>query len=269
MKKRQASKFYPYFDSEEKPVIDKMTGFFNRVIFQHQPILTDFLDPRQRAILTTVSGKELLIQEDGGYPNAEKQRVFLFEDSTSKTKVNYEITPCVINYSQKFLKLTHSTILGSLANSGVKTDSFGDIITDGKGNWQIFVKTELVEFFQKEIRRIGRAQVKLEPISNDDILIPQDDSLTRSVVVASVRVDALLSSISNQSRQQIKNAIMAHLVKLNWHGIKDSNIIVKESDLISLRHFGRCQIVRIAKTRKGKYKVVVKLWLTKRNRQTN
>lgn len=269
MKKRQASKFYPYFDSKEKSVIDKMTGFFNSIIFKHNSILTDFLNPGERAILKTVSGKELFMQENGGYPNAEKQRVFLSEDWSNTAKINYEITPCVINYSRKFMELTHSSILGSLANSGIETDTFGDIITDGKGNWQIFVKTELVEFFQKEIQLIGHVRVKIEPISNADILIPQDDSLTRSVVIASLRIDALLSSINNQSRKQVKNAIMTNLVKLNWHGIKDSNIIVKESDLISLRHFGRCQIVRITKTRKGKYKVVLKLWLTKKNRQRN
>ena len=32
MKKRQASKFYPHFNQEERPVIDYFTGLFNQII---------------------------------------------------------------------------------------------------------------------------------------------------------------------------------------------------------------------------------------------
>lgn len=269
MKKRQASKFYPYFDSEEKSVIDKMTGFFNSIVFKHQPILTDFLNPGERDILKTISGNDLFVQEFGGYTNAEKKRVYIAEDWTNFAPSAYEITPCEIVYPQKFAQLSHSAILGSLANSGIETDTFGDIITDNSGNWQIFVKNELVTFFQEEIRRIGRSQVKIRPIAFKDILRAEDDNTNATVIVTSLRIDAVLSGISKQSRKMIKDAITANLVKLNWHGVRDSNIIVKETDIISLRHFGRCQIMNISSTRKGKFKVVLKLWQTRKNRQKN
>lgn len=42
MERRQASKFYPHFNQEERPVIDYFTGLFNQLIFKHEPILTDF-----------------------------------------------------------------------------------------------------------------------------------------------------------------------------------------------------------------------------------
>ena len=40
--------------------------------------------------------------------------------------------------------------------------------------------------------------------------------------------------------------------------------MVKEDDVLSLRHFGRVLIENVSATRKGKYKVVLKLWQTKK-----
>ena len=72
MERRQASKFYPHFNQEERPVIDYFTGLFNQLIFKHESILTDFLDPAKRDILRTIVGNDAFIQEYGGYPDAEK-----------------------------------------------------------------------------------------------------------------------------------------------------------------------------------------------------
>ncbi|WP_308555622.1 YlmH/Sll1252 family protein [uncultured Lactobacillus sp.] len=264
MERRQASKFYPHFNQEERPVIDYFTGLFNQLIFKHEPILTDFLDPAKRDILKTIVGNDAFIQEYGGYPNAEKKRAFLSEEWVNLRPEDYQIQPYEINYPQKFIQINHSAVLGTLANSGIDTDTFGDIITDESGKWQFFAKKELNDFFEEQIDRVGRAQVKLKPISFKEVLVPEDDSSEKTEVVASMRIDAVLSGISKQSRGQIQKMINSNLVKLNWHDIADSNIMVKENDVLSLRHFGRILIEDISATRKGKYKVVLKLWQTKK-----
>uniref|UniRef100_UPI002804C016 YlmH/Sll1252 family protein n=1 Tax=uncultured Lactobacillus sp. TaxID=153152 RepID=UPI002804C016 len=160
MQKRQASKFYPHFNQEERPVIDYFTGLFNQIIFKHEPILTDFLDPGKRAILKTIVGNDVFMQEYGGYSNAEKKRVYLSEEWVNLQPSDYLIQPYEIEYPQKFIKINHSAILGTLANSGIETDTFGDIITDENGKWQFFAKKELVDFFEEQVTRIGRADVK-------------------------------------------------------------------------------------------------------------
>lgn len=194
----------------------------------------------------------------------KKKRVYLSENWINLHPEDYQIQPYEIEYPKKFTKITHSSILGTLANSGVDTDAFGDIITDENGKWQFFAKKELTEFFEEQIERIGRTQVKLKPISFKDVLVPEDDSTEKTEVVASMRIDAVLSGISKQSRGQIQKMINSQLVKLNWHDISDSNIMVKEDDVLSLRHFGRVQIESISTTRKGKYKVVLRFWQTKK-----
>ncbi len=264
MEKRQASKFYPHFQPEERPTIDHLVGLFNNLIFKGQPILTDFLDPGQREILKTIVGNDAFIQDFGGYQEAEKRRVYLSEEWVNLRPADYQVTPFAIDYPQKFAQLTHSSILGTLANAGISLDTFGDIITDGKGKWQFFAKTELTNFFTEQVERIGRTKVKIKAIPLKEVLLPEDDSEEKTEVVASLRLDAVLAGISRQSRVQIKKAIEDKEAKLNWHEIENSNIMVKVNDVLSLRHFGRLQIIKIAATRKGKYKVVLKLWRTKK-----
>lgn len=128
----------------------------------------------------------------------------------------------------------------------------------------VFAKKEMADFFEEQIDRVGRTKVKLQAISFKEILTPEDDSIEKTEIVASMRIDAVLSGISKQSRGQIQKMISSQLVKLNWHEIADSNIMVKENDVLSLRHFGRVLIEDISTTRKGKYKVVLRLWQTKK-----
>lgn len=264
MEKRQASSFYPHFGKDERPTVDRLVGLFNNLLFSQDEILTDFLDPGERDILKTIVGNSAFIQEFGGYPAAEKKRVFLSLEWKNLRPEDYQVQLFTIEYPKRFNSLSHSSILGTLANSGIETSTFGDIINDDNGNWQFFGKRELNDFFTEQIERIGRSKVRIKPVDLKDLLEVEDDSVERTEIVASLRIDAILAGLSKNSRTQIKKTIEAQEVKLNWHEITNSNIMVKVDDVISLRHFGRMQIISIATTKKGKYKVVLKLWQTKR-----
>ncbi|GFZ27738.1 YlmH family RNA-binding protein [Lactobacillus corticis] len=263
MQKRQASSFYPHFEQAERPTIDYFVGLFNRLMFQQEPILTDFLNPRERSILQTVVGGEAFLDEFGGFKQAERKRVWLTSEWTSHQFDEFEVAPFEIKYPSKFAQLSHGAIMGTLANAGIELKSFGDIITDGKGRWQFFAKAELTDFFLDEIQRIGSTKVKLNLIDWKEVLTPEDESVEDTIVAASMRVDAILAAASKHSRKQIQEDVNSQLVKLNWHNLAESNIIVNIGDVISLRHFGRVQVMSVATTKKGKFKVVLKLWRTK------
>ena len=256
-------------DLSDQKTVDKMNGLINNVLGKHEEVLTDFLDPGERDILKKIAKTEVCLQSFGGYSNAEKKRVFITEDWDTIAPSSYQITVFNVEYPQKFACLSHSAILGSLANAGIETSTFGDIITDGNGRWQFFAKSELKDFFQHEINHIGKTKVRIRPSLNQKVIIVDDESEVSTAIVSSLRLDAVLASITHESRQQIKANISNNLVKLNWHSVKDFNIMVDEDDVLSLRHFGRCKITDISTTRKGKHKVVYKLWQTKRRNRRN
>ena len=248
----------------DQKTVDKMNGLINNVLGKHEEVLTDFLDPGERDILKKIAQTEVCLQSFGGYANAEKKRVFITEDWDTIAPSSYQIIVFNVEYPQKFACLSHSAILRSLANAGIETSTFGDIITDGNGRWQFFAKSELKDFFQHEINHIGKTKIRIRPSLNQKVIIIDDESEMLTAIVSSLRLDAVLASITHESRQQIKANISNNLVKLNWHSVKDFNIMVDEDDVLSLRHFGRCKITDISTTRKGKHKVVYKLWQTKR-----
>lgn len=262
--KRNKEWYYAKFGHTE--IVDKAIGLFNNLIFKHESTLTEFLDPGQRIVLKSIVGNDAFIQDFGGYEDAEKKRVYLSEEWENLLPKDYRVVPFEIEYPQKFITLTHSSILGTLANSGIDLDTFGDIITDGNGRWQFFGKEELTDFFTEQIDRIGRNKVRVKAIDLKHVLIPEDDAQIKDEVVASLRLDSVLAGVSRQSRVKIKEAIENNEAKLNWQEVQNSNIMVKVNDVISLRHFGRLQITNIATTRKGKYKVVLKLWQAKNKR---
>ena len=253
----------------DQKTVDKMNGLINNVLGKHEDVLTDFLDPGERDILKKIAQTEVCLQSFGGYSNAEKKRVFITEDWDTIAPSSYQITVFNVEYPQKFACLSHSAILGSLANAGIETSTFGDIITDGNGKWQFFAKSELKDFFQNEINQIGKTKVRIRPSLNQKVILADDESEMLTAIVSSLRLDVVLASITHESRQQIKIYISNNLVKLNWHSVKDFNIMVDEDDVLSLRHFGRCKITDISTTRKGKHKVVYKIWQTKRRNHRN
>ncbi|WP_297819358.1 RNA-binding protein [uncultured Lactobacillus sp.] len=264
MQKRQASSFYQHFDYEERPEVDYYTGLFNRFIYQQEPILTDFLNPRQIYILKEIVGSYAQIYQYGGYKDAEKQRALLCGWDYSYDLNDFKIQLLQIEYNKKWDRLNHSQILGVLANSGVELNSFGDIINDDQGNWQVFVKSDLADFFVDQIDRIGRSHVKLKKISSKNVLMMTDDSVQKSAITIALRLDAVVSSITNMSRSQAKEEIKNGNIKLNWHETQESNIIVNVYDILSIRHFGRIKIEKISHTSKGKYRLEFKVWQAKK-----
>lgn len=262
--KRNKEWYYAKFGHTE--TIDRLIGIYNDFIFKKQSILTDFLNPGEREIFKAIVGNEGFLQDFGGYEQAEKRRVYLSEEWENLLPKDYRVVAFEIEYPQKFESLNHSSILGTLANSGVDLNTFGDIITDGHGHWQFFGKKELTNFFTEQIDRVGRTKVRVKAVDLKKVLTPEDDAKEKDEVVASLRLDSVLAGVSRQSRVQIKNAIENNEAKLNWHDVQNSNIMVKVNDVISLRHFGRLQVINIATTRKGKYKVVLKLWQAKNKR---
>lgn len=262
MKEKSRAWFYQQYGKTKK--IDDLIALYNQVEYHDNDLLTDFLDPGQIHILREIIGNEFFIDDFGGYPDAEKRRVYISERDSEIKPEDFQITAFEVEYANKFIQLRHSDILGSLANSGIELGTFGDIIHDESGRWQFFAKTELRPFFLEQIDRIGRNKVRIREVAGKEIIIPEDTSIEKDEIVSSLRLDSILAGISRLSRTKIKDVIEQGDVKLNWLETRNSNIIIKVDDIISLRHFGRIKVVEITTTRKGKFKVVLKHWQAKK-----
>ncbi|MGO2744808.1 MAG: RNA-binding protein, partial [Lacticaseibacillus paracasei] len=68
---------YQHFRKDEAALIDHFAELIETARTEYRPVLTDFTDPRQRLIATSLvsADDDIKIVHFGGYPHAERQRI--------------------------------------------------------------------------------------------------------------------------------------------------------------------------------------------------
>ena len=248
---------YQHFRKEQQPFIDMVESWIIQVQQQYSPYLTDFLDPRQQYIVQMIVGKKGEVKVDfyGGYEAAERKRAFLFPEYFQPQQEDYECALYEVQYPTKFATLSHGKILGTLIGSGVKREVFGDIISDGE-RWQFFMNQSIGSYVQNQVDKIGKITVRLEEQNYTELITPIDDWTIESATVSSLRIDNVISSIYNISRQRAKELVTGGRVKLNWAPFERADFELGILDILSIRGYGRIQLRVIeGKSKKDKWKV--------------
>ncbi|TGD25327.1 RNA-binding protein [Companilactobacillus suantsaicola] len=244
-----------YFRPEEKPFIDKMSDILLKAQTMYTPQLTDFLNLREQTILNNLINKydDLFVHYFGGYHNAERVRGIIAPDYFVPQESDYQVSVLEIRYPEKFANLHHGQILGSLTGSGVDRDRFGDIITDGQ-NWQFFMFKSMVPFIEEQVKKVGPFKVHILEKNFKDLLLPKDDSTDETVSVQSLRLDTIVATVYDMSRQNAKTLVEHGQVQINWAVNKNASSFITITDTLSVRGFGRIRINDIlGRTRNSKY----------------
>lgn len=250
---------YQHFRKEEQVFIDMVESWIIQVQGQYSPYLTDFLDPRQQYIVEMLVGKkgEVRVSFFGGYEAAERKRALLYPEYFEPQQEDYELQLFEIQYPVKFTQLSHGKILGTLIGSGIKREMFGDIMSDGQ-RWQFFTAENVSNFVKLQLSRIGNVSVRLEERDYLDLIQPIDDWTIEQDTVTSLRIDTIISSVYNVSRQRAKELIIAGKVKLNWALYDRPDFELGIFDIISIRGYGRIQIREIqGKSKKDKWRIEI------------
>ncbi|MGR3741962.1 YlmH family RNA-binding protein [Companilactobacillus sp. DQM5] len=248
-----------FFRAEENSFIQRIEELFERVQRQNYFQLTDFLNLREQYILENISNRYsgTNIFFEGGYYNSERKRVIIAPDYYLLNKDDFEIDYIDIMYSTKFNKLKHSQILGALVHLGIDRNTFGDIITDGK-NWQFLVNKNMSSYVVSNIQKIGSNTVHLKQIEEAQLLLPRDDYELEMITSRSFRIDSIISTVFNFSRQNAKDLITNGKVTVNWIKTNKADYFLTINDTISVRGYGRVRINEIyGQTQNSKWKMSV------------
>ena len=250
---------YQHFRKDEHPFIDSIGDWLEQVESQYAPYLTDFLDPRQAYILETLirQNSELQFHFYGGYTQAERTRCLIYPSYYQPEMSDFEIELFEIIYPVKFSTLSHGKVLGTLVNTGIRRESFGDIISDGH-RWQFFVGKEVANFIHFQVDKIGKVTVRVEARNYTEIVTPKDGWSEERITTSSLRLDILVSNVYNISRQRSKQLIESGKVKVNWIENTRPDFLVDLLDIVSIRGFGRIQIQELeGKTKKDKFRLLL------------
>lgn len=250
-----------HFRKGEIPFLKYCTDLVDTVIDEYRPVLTSFFNPRQVYLLSVIANSynEVNYKFFGGYSKAEMKRGLIFPSYYHPQINDFQLVLINVKYPIKFANLRHSQILGALMGAGIKRSVIGDILTDGK-HWQFLTTKAMKDYLLFQISRVGRVKVKLQPISLDQIITPQNDWQDKYAVVSSLRIDNIISISFNVSRRIAKSLVKHGRVRLNWEEFERPDFSLGKHDILSVRQYGRIRIKSLhGRSRKGKLKVIISI----------
>lgn len=240
----QSEAVYQHFRSEEAPLIAEFSDLINQAESEYRPILTNFLDPRERVIIAALLPDNGLVKFKswGGFKDAERQRGIFYPTYFKPRQDDFELTLLQLRYPIKFAQLKHSQILGTILGSGLQRQVIGDIITDDQ-QWQVVVDQKISQYLINQVDRIGRTKVKFETTLLSQVLSPAIDWQRAEISVLSWRLDTVLAMVFHFSRKKAKELLAADKVQLNWSRLNRPDTQLKLQDVLSVRGYGRVKLV--------------------------
>lgn len=251
---------FQHFRKDEQPFIELVAGWVRETEDRYSPKLTDFLDPRQRFIVQSIVGtaQDIDTSEYGKFEEAERKRMYIHPSYFEPAPEDFSVTAFEITYPSKFLSLEHRDVLGALMSIGVDRSKFGDIRLEEE-RIQFAINSEMADYVRANLTTIGKAKVHLNEVSEVESLIPYEDEWLEELhIISSMRLDTVLSSVLNISRQKASMLIHGGRVKVNWTVREQPAFELQESDLLSVRGYGRIKIIMIeGRTKKDKIRLQI------------
>ena len=248
-----------HFRKDEQPFIEQVSDWQREVEDRYTPKVTDFLDPRQRFIVASIVGQanDLTVYKEGVFEQAERKRVIIAPSYYVPEKDDYQITVFSLNYPSKFVQLRHPDVLGALLSLGIERGKFGDIRV-AENTVQFAIATEVADYVRANLSSMGKVKVHVEELGLKPLLCVEEQWAECSYTVSSMRLDVVLATVLNISRQKSQSLIAAGRVKVNWTLREQVAFELQEGDIISARGFGRLKVIMTeGRTKKDKIRLQV------------
>lgn len=198
---------------------------------------TNFLTGKDlMQIKSKLSKNEFKIYE----PYEDCSKVILYKKTIPDIKL-YKIVSKV--------ELRHQDILGTIFSLGLKEDTFGDI-TKYQDSFYIFLLPHLIDYFKYNLTEIKNNKIELveEDISITDNF--KQEYITKQYIVTSLRIDNVISTITNNSRNQVLDKFLNKEILLNYEEDIKPTRTLRENDIFSIRKYGKYKFSKIVKTTK-------------------
>ncbi|TVY09583.1 YlmH family RNA-binding protein [Paenibacillus cremeus] len=250
---------YTHFHPDEHRFVDKASEWVERAE-QHAVKLTDFLDPRQAFILTTLVNRsqDVQVRFDGGHPDAERRRALVAPDYRVLDAEDTGIRLIeVTSLDDKLKELDHGDYMGAILGLGIKRDKIGDIYPSENG-CHFLVAAEVADYMRLNLSQVHRVHVQTELLPLEKLHATGTKLEEMSLSVASLRLDGIVSDVYRLSRAKVLIPIKAGRCKVNWKQEEDPSKALKQDDVISLQGFGRFKVLEIeGLTKKGRFRLKI------------
>ncbi len=153
-------------------------------------------------------------------------------------------------------RLSHRDFLGALMSLGIKRDQIGDIAVS-EGAAVVFATRTVASLLLNEIDKVGRVGVKTA--QGITVPLPEQQYDELSLVTASFRIDAVVASVSNLSREKSAALIKQGGVIINGAECCSVSENLDTGDIFSVKGYGKFIFSdTLGVTKKGKNHIIVK-----------
>ncbi|MBE6632883.1 MAG: hypothetical protein E7620_00915 [Ruminococcaceae bacterium] len=219
--------------------------------------VSPFLTPGEQlraARYLTHKGASQRLRLWGGYPDAERRRLYLFPDFYADVP---ELMPedgtdpallaevgdggvCAVRIQGSgFRKLSHRDYLGSLLGLGLERDALGDVAVQSDSCAVVFCGPRTADFLRASLEKVASDTVKCAVWLPDDSFTDGRNYRPIHDTVASPRLDCVVAALTNLSRESAQNAIRGGTVEVDFEGEERTDRILTPPATISIRGYGR------------------------------
>ena len=212
------------------------------------PCYTGFLSPAEAVWAETFARRQRVnVTLEGGFEDAERRIACFWEEEAPES------------FPLEALELTwphqsapgHRDVLGSVMGLGIKRSLVGDIVIQQDCGY-LFAERHMAEHIVQTLASAGRVQLQLSLMDELPPIEPPKGTEIHETV-ASLRLDAVVSSGFHLSRTDAAELIAAGQVKLRHLPCGRTDARVQEGDAISVRGYGRLVVERVGNpTKKGR-----------------
>lgn len=255
-----SNQLYAHFHSDEHSFVDKALDWIERTARNHEQRITEFLDPRQIYILTTLVNREPDVQLvlSGGYAAAERKRAIIAPDYAY---IDADAVPLqvltITSEDAKFPSLEHGDFLGAILGLGIKREKLGDIHVHADA-CDVIVASEMIDYIHTNLQQVHRVHVFTDRKPLDELSIAESQLEEMRLSVASMRLDGIVSDVIRLSRAKTVIPIKAGRCKVNWKVEENPSTPLSEGDVVSLQGFGRFKLLSVEGISKsGRIRVII------------
>lgn len=173
----------------------------------------------------------------GGYEDAERVVLGVLPDWCDEC--SFPVKAITFKY-RECDKLSHRDFLGALMSLGIARETVGDILV-ASGRTVVFVRDDILSFVMTQINKIGN--VGVETVEGYTEPLPQTgEKLPFVATVASMRIDCVVATVCNVSRNCATEKIADGCVFINSICVTKPTTIVRAGDKVTVRKTGKFYI---------------------------
>lgn len=246
--------FIPPQNQEETVFCKKAYSICERTDKMHIKSFSTFLDLRQKELFISQFNKFRGVKLDfyaGFEGDCERLIACVCDEYDEVYPYDYPISilHSEINGEDK---LTHRDFLGAIMNLMIKREYIGDIIVDDNVCF-IACHNQMAPIIISELKKVRHSFVDFE-YYDQPVVYNRKYTQQKSVTVASLRADAVVSAMLNCSRNEASTLVKQGLVSVNHLTAKRSDFEIVDNDVISIRGRGKYMLsFDGAKSRKDRF----------------